>query len=72
MGIKYDRTQSNLAGMYPMLVIPESKTAGHCEVMSLGKQLFIFLYISGLSKRGASHLLEGTCIPGKVPRRHHL
>lgn len=47
MGIKHDRTQSNLAGMYPALVIWESKTVGHCEVMSLGKQLFSFLYISG-------------------------
>lgn len=37
MGIKHDRTQSNLAGMYPALVIWESKTAELCEVMSLGK-----------------------------------
>lgn len=33
--------------MYPALVIWESKTVGHCEVMSHGKQLFSFLYISG-------------------------
>lgn len=28
MSIKHDRTQSNLAGMYLVLVIRESKTAG--------------------------------------------